>query len=581
MNFSEVALAFQDIERESSRLKMTHLLGELFKKANAEEISLLANLSLGQLNAPYLGQQFNMAEKNLIKVIAELLNDSAHTVSQQLKVCGDLGIIIGTGTWLAEKELSVHEVFTALSMLQKISGTGSQEEKGAHLLALLKSLDPLSAKYIVRVILGKLRLGFSDMTVIDALSWMEVGNKSLRSAIENAYNLSVDIGYIASLLKSKGIKALEEMTIQIGIPIRPAAAERLPTARAIIEKLGTSVAQPKLDGFRLQIHIKKTDTKSAPQIHFFSRNLLDMSYMFPDVAASVAQLDVQELICEGEAIVYDTHTNTFLPFQETVKRKRKHGIEQAAEEFPLRVFIFDLLYLNGKEFLNATHEQRRSTLLKLFKGFPNEAIQVISEKQVSTAKELEDYFAENIAAGLEGLVVKRDDAIYQPGKRNFNWIKLKRQEEGHLDDTVDCVILGYYAGEGKRAAFGIGAFLVGLYNPHQDRFETVAKIGTGLSDEQWIELKKKCDGITLQQQPKNVIIGKELTPHVWVDPSIVCIIRADEITISPAHTAGKTEHKLGYALRFPRFMGYRIDKSADEATTIHEIERMYQDQFVK
>ena len=290
---------------------------------------------------------------------------------------------------------------------------------------------------------------------------------------------------------------------------------------------------------------------------------------------------MHELICEGEAIVYDAHTDTFLPFQETVKRKRKHGIEQAAEEFPLRVFIFDILYLNGKDFLNETHEERRNQLLALFKNFPSQAIQIIGEKQVATAKELEDYFAANIAAGLEGLVVKRADAIYQPGKRNFNWIKLKRQEEGHLEDTVDCVILGYYAGEGKRANFGIGAFLVGLYHPQQDRFETVAKIGTGLSDEQWIELKKKCDAIAVQEKPKNVLVGKELAPHVWVDLSMVCIIRADEITISPVHTAGKTEHKLGYALRFPRFMGYRIDKSADEATTIHEIERMYQDQFRK
>ncbi len=579
MKFIEVADYFQKIEQESSRLKITHLLGELFKQADAQEISIIANLSLGQLHAPYLGKQFNMADKNLIKIIADLLHETEHTIAQELKLVGDLGIIVGAGTWQAKKELSVNDVYVALNSMQQISGTGSQEEKSIYLVALLNDLDPLSAKYIVRIILGKLRLGFSDMTIIDALSWMEAGNKSLRGIIENSYNISVDIGYIAQTLKSSGVKALENMQIRIGVPIRPAAAERLPTARAIIEKLGPSIAQPKLDGFRLQIHLKKTDNKT--EIHFFSRNLLDMSYMFPDIARAIETLDVQELICEGEAIVYDTHTNTFLPFQETVKRKRKHGIEQAAEEFPLRVFIFDLLYLNGKDFLNKTHEERRTRLLSLFKDFPSQAVQVIGELPVNTAQELENYFAANIAAGLEGLVVKRADAIYQPGKRNFNWIKLKRQEEGHLEDTVDCVILGYYAGEGKRASFGIGAFLVGLYHPQQDRFETIAKIGTGLSDEQWIELKKKCDAIMVHDKPKNVLVGKELAPHVWVDPSIVCIIRADEITISPAHTAGKTEHKLGYALRFPRFMGYRSDKSADEATTIHEIERMYQDQFRK
>ena len=577
MKFIEVATYFQQIERESSRLKMIHLLGELFKKTSAEEISIVANLALGQLHAPYLGRQFNMAEKSLIKVIAEFLKDSEHTISQELKLVGDLGLIIGAGTWQPNKEMTVQEVYGALDSLQHISGTGSQEEKNSRLLSILTDLDPLSAKYVVRIIIGKLRLGFFDMTIIDALSWMEVGNKSLRDSIENAYNLCVDIGYIAGLLKSKGIEALEHMKIHIGIPIRPAAAERLPTAKAIMEKLGPSVAQPKLDGFRLQIHVKKNDNKS--EIHFFSRNLLDMSYMFPDVAKALEALDVQDIICEGEAIVYDIHTNTFLPFQETVKRKRKHGIEQAVEEFPLRVFIFDLLYLNGKDLLNETHQERRQKLLSLFKKFPNDSIQVIDEKKVNTTQELEDYFTENIASGLEGLVVKRSNAIYQPGKRNFNWIKLKRQEEGHLEDTIDCVILGYYAGEGKRASFGIGAFLVGLYNPAQDRFETIAKIGTGLTDEQWIELKKKSDAIAVKEKPKNVIVAKELYPDIWVDPSIVCIIRADEITVSPLHAAGKTEHKLGYALRFPRFMGYRNDKSAEAATTVNEIEHMFKDQF--
>ena len=178
-------------------------------------------------------------------------------------------------------------------------------------------------------------------------------------------------------------------------------------------------------------------------------------------------------------------------------------------------------------------------------------------------------------------MVKKPDAIYQPGKRNFNWIKFKRQEEGRLEDTIDCVILGYYAGAGKRAAFGIGSFLVGIYNKKEDCFETIAKIGTGLKDEGWKELKKKCDEIKVSAKPKNIVCAKELYPDVWVHPEIVCLIRADEITLSPLHTAGKTKEHLGYALRFPRFMGYRSDKGPEESTTIKEIKRLYEDQFVK
>lgn len=579
MNFKDVAQSFAQIEATSSRLEMTRLLADLLKKATAQEASIIANISLGQLNPPHIGTQFNVADKNMAKAIAQTLEISDKEVQEQAKKLGDLGLVFDQGAWKTKETLTIKEVYDALHAIEETSGIGSQEEKIAALTELFKQLDPLSAKFVCRIVLGKLRLGFSDMTIIDALSWMETGDKSLRDFIEDAYNICADIGLIASTLKKEGIDAIKNMQIHLGIPIRPAAAERLPTAKAIVEKIGHCIAQPKLDGFRLQIHINKT--KKEPEIHFFSRNLQDMSFMFPDIKKAVAELDVEELICEGEAIVFDPNTGSFLPFQETVKRKRKHDIEEVMAELPLRVFIFDILYLNGKEYMSDTHEERRKVLMDVFKDFDDETIQVIEEVEVKTAKELEDYFASNIASGLEGLVVKKIDSIYQPGKRNFNWIKLKRQEEGHLEDTVDCVVLGYYAGEGKRAGFGIGAFLVGVYHKDEDRFETVAKIGTGLKDADWVELKKKCDSVKVKEKPKNVVCAKELVPDVWTSPEILTIIRADEITLSPVHSAGLAEGKLGYALRFPRFMGYRTDKSPDEATTVPEIEHLYKDQFIK
>lgn len=580
MNFKDVAQAFETIEKISSRTEMTKELAALFKEATPQEIDIICNLSLGLLRPPYKGTQFQIAEKSLIPVLAELLNLSEDEVKHKAKVAGDLGLIaVLKGSWKSSKSLTVLQVYEQLCLIEKISGTGSQEEKASQILALLKQVDPLSAKFIIRIMLGTLRLGFSDMTIIDALSWMETGDKSLRTRIENAYNVCVDIGLIASELKRRGITALDKMHINIGIPIRPAAAERMPTAKDIIKKLGTCVAQPKLDGFRLQIHVDKTQKK--PKIEFFSRNLIDMSHMFPDLVEALMDIDVDQIICEGEAIAYDVETGTFLPFQETVKRKRKHGIEEAISEFPLQIYLFDLLYLNGQEYLNKTHEERRKKLISIFKNLKSETVKVISEVTVSSAQELEQYFQQNIAQGLEGLVVKKPDAIYQPGKRNFNWIKLKREEHGHLEDTLDCVILGYYAGSGKRAGFGIGAFLVGIFNKEKDQFQTVAKIGTGLKDDGWKELKKKCDALKTSTQPKNVYCAKELYPDVWVYPEIVCLIRADEITLSPLHTAGKTEKHLGFALRFPRFMGYRPDKKAEDSTSVHELKRLYDDQFKK
>jgi len=332
----------------------------------------------------------------------------------------------------------------------------------------------------------------------------------------------------------------------------------------------------------LQVHIDRR--RGHPVVRFFSRNLVDMSAMFPDLVASLHDLPVHQLVAEGEAICIDQQTGTFLPFQETVKRKRKHGIDEASQELPLKLFLFDVLYLDGHSLLEKTHEQRRKVLLELcdHKAIKSQdIIKPIEEVSIHNADELYHYFEQTVSVGLEGLVVKRPDASYQPGKRNFNWIKLKRQETGSLDDTLDCVILGYYAGQGKRAAFGIGSILVGVYESKKDAFQTVAKIGTGFTDEEWRDLKKQCDKLQVAHKPHNVLCNQALSPDVWVEPSIVCMVRADEITLSPLHTAGATHEHSGYALRFPRFMGYRPDKAATTATTPEEIKTLFDLQFQK
>lgn len=577
MKFSLVAHYFDKIEHAQKRLEMTSLLAELLQQANAQESALICYLSLGLLHPPYIGTQFNIARKLMQDILVEFLDLDAQQVKDAVIQLGDEGSVVAQQTWVQQGDLTLQQVYDKLSEFEKVSGTGSQEKKAKLLQQLLRALCPQEAKYVVRIVLGRLRLGFSDMTILDALSWMQTGDKSLRKDLERAYNVSADIGLIARRLKDGGMDAINNTHITVGIPIRPAAAERMKTAQDIIDKLGHCVAQPKLDGFRLQIHVDNSNGKH--KVRFFSRNLQDMSHMFPDVKKLCDNLNISSLVCEGEAICYDVNTGNYLPFQETIKRKRKHDVEQAAQDMPLKVVLFDVLYLNGQELLTATHKERRQALLDLIRDQSDEHIHVIEERKINTVQELSDYFIANIAAGLEGLVVKRENARYQPGKRNFNWIKLKRQEEGHLDDTIDCVILGYYAGRGKRAKFGIGALLVGLYNKQHDRFETVAKIGTGLKDNEWIAIKKQCDDISISEQPHNVISAKELHPDVWVLPEIICIIRADEITMSPMHSAGKTKEKLGYALRFPRFMGSRNDKSATDATTVDEIKKMYQLQF--
>lgn len=580
MKFSDVTQSFARLQNLPGRIDMTKELASLLSQANSEDARLISYMSLGQLRAQYLPTQFNLAEKMMIPVIASVLGRDEKNVKAQAKEFGDLSEVIKQGHWEVENQLTLKEIHDRLTYIEKISGEGSQEEKISELVKLLKEVTPLSASFIVRIVLGKLRLGFSDMTLLDALSWMEVGDKSLHDILEHGYNISADIGHIAYELKKEGIEGVKKLAITVGVPVRPAAAERLTTPQAIFEKLGPCVAQPKIDGFRLQVHLEK-EGDEVKKLKFYSRNLIDMSHMFPDLAEEISKLPVKSFIAEGEAIVYDDETDSYLPFQLTVKRKRKHAIESAAEEYPLHLFIFDILYLDGQPMLDKGHEVRRKIAVDLFQRLDSDKVDVIEEKQIKSADELEKYFIHALETGLEGLVIKRPDAIYRPGKRNFNWIKLKKSQEGELIDTVDCVVLGYYAGKGRRADFGIGAFLVGIYNKDKDRFETIAKIGTGLSDEGWREIKKRCDEIKVIDKPVNVMCTKDLYPDVWVRPEIVCLVAADEITRSPLHTALKTENELGYALRFPRILEYRFDKSATDATSGKEIEELYGLQYKK
>ncbi|MBM17918.1 MAG: DNA ligase [Epsilonproteobacteria bacterium] len=574
MKFSQVAQIFEKIEQESSRTQITQLLADLLQQASVNEVKILSYLSLGSLFPPYKSLQFNIAKKGMIEIIAVLLNKSSQQVQEQFKVAGDLGSVVHNEWHSVATETTIEKVYETLIVCAQIAGTGSTEKKQQCIIDLLHQVDPLSAKYIVRIVNGTLRLGFSDMTVLDALSWMEQGDKSLRKDLEHAYNICADLGLVAYTLKQYGLDGIRNMKIQVGIPVRLAAAERLSSAQAVIDKLGASIAQPKLDGFRVQVH------KLKNKVHFFSRNLLDMSEMFPDLKQAIASLPVDNFICEGEAIVFDEDTETFLPFQETVKRKRKHGIDKAVADFPLRLYVFDMLYVNDVSLLNKTHKQRRAMLQEIIGNSSDEVLQVIEEKKVTTAEELQDYFLLNIQGGLEGLVIKREDAIYQPGKRNFNWIKLKRHARGQLVDTIDCVILGYYYGKGKRTKFGIGAFLVGIYNATKDIFQSVAKIGTGMTDEEWQDLKQRCEKFEQKEKPHNIEVVKDLYPDVWVTPEIVCTVQSDEITLSPVHSAGKTNLQPGLALRFPRFIMYRDDKDAVDATTDKELYALYNQQKI-
>jgi len=430
-------------------------------------------------------------------------------------------------------------------------------------------VDSKSAKHLVRITLGKMRLGIGDPTVLDALSFAKAGDRSLRPILEAAYNRTSDLGLIARTLWDAGQTGLDALKVKAGQPLRPQLAERLPNPEAVIKKLGTVGVQPKYDGLRVQIH------KDGERVSIFSRNLESMTEMFPELVQAAAGLGVQSVILDGEAIAYNPETEEYVPFQETTARRRKEGIQEFAARVPMRAFVFDVMFRDGSDMTQLPYERRFEVVQELLRK--SDTLVVAPLMKTDSAETLTSELLDNISRGLEGVVAKRLDSTYQAGARNFNWVKLKRNTSGQLTDTIDVVLLGYYRGKGKRAEFGAGALLAGVYDTDKDEFVSITKLGTGLSDQGWRDIHQRLSGLEVAEKPARV--NSIVIPDVWLEPAIVVEVLADEITPSPRHTAGMDGDRPGFALRFPRIVSLRTgDKKPEDATSVREVREMFNQQ---
>lgn len=570
MKFKELTNYFEKLEKTSSRLSLIEILSELFKQTKEEEIEKIVYLLQGRLSPFFVQVEIGMAEKTVAQSIANAYGLNREEVLKLYQKLGDMGKTtqeLSSKFKVQKSELTVEKVFEILTEIAKTSGEGTVEKRQNLLSDLLKVLDPISAKHLVRIPLGNTRLGIGDPTVLDALATAKLGDKSKRKVLEGAYNRTSDLGLIAKTLWGKGLLGVEKLEVRVGAPIRSELCERLPTPEKVIEKMTEVDVQYKYDGFRVQIH------KNGDEIRMFSRNLEEMTQMFPELTkAAKEQIKADSAILDSEALAYSPQSEEFLPFQETTKRRRKHGIEEMAGKLPLKAFVFDILYKNGKQLLDEPLSKRMEILKETITE--DDVLIRTNNQTVTDSKELGILLEDAISKGLEGLVVKRLESPYEAGGRNFNWVKLKRHSSGELSDTIDCVILGYITGKGKRAEFGAGALLVGVYDDKKDEFVTVSKIGTGLTDEEWREVHKRADRVRLDSKPARV--SSQIVPSVWIKPEIVIEVLADEITRSPIHTAGKTDIEPGYALRFPRLVSFRnADKKAEDATSVKELIEMY------
>jgi DNA ligase-1 len=578
MKFSELTEYFEKLEGTSSRLALIEILSELFKKTPAEEIEKIVYLIQGRLAPFFAPIEIGMAEKTVAETLALAYGSSKEEVLKLFAKLGDEGLAAeqlcrDSGLKTQNSSITVGDVCSILLEIANTKGNGTVEKRQILLSDLLKKLDPISAKHLVRIPLGNTRLGIGDPTVLDALATAKLGDKSQRKLLEGAYNRTSDLGLIAKTLWDSGLPAVQNLKLMVGFPVRSELCERLPNPDKVIEKMEVVDAQYKYDGFRVQFH------KNGDEVRMFSRNLEEMTHMFPELSEAVRkQIKAKTIILDSEALAYNPESEEFLPFQETTKRRRKHGIEEMAKSLPLKAFVFDILYKDGESLIDLPLTKRMEILKEVL---PEDDVLIRTKNQtVRDGKTLSLLLEDAISKGLEGLVIKKLESPYEAGARNFNWVKLKRHSSGELNDTIDCVILGYISGKGKRTAFGAGALLVGVYDKENDEFVSVSKIGTGLTDEEWREVHKRADKISLEQKPARV--SSTIIPSVWIRPEIVIEVLADEITRSPIHTAGKTATEPGYALRFPRLVSFRnADKKAEDATSVEELIEMYGQQGKK
>ena len=441
-----------------------------------------------------------------------------------------------------------------------------------YISSLLNDATPIEAKFLLKILLGTLRLGIAENTVMDALSITFTGKKENRIQIENAYNVSSDLGKVSEIILREGLDGLKKFQISLFNPIRPMLADRVKSEEEATNKIsGEFAAEYKLDGERAQIHKQKN------KIILFSRRLENITQYYPDIVDNIGKfLNTNEGIFEAEIVAINENSGEFLPFQELMHRRRKHKLEKAVLDYPITVNFFDILYLDGKNCLNLPYYQRRKILEDVVTE--DKLVKLVPKMIVKSESEIESVLENSINAGCEGLMLKVLNAPYRAGLRGGNWLKLKREYQNELGDSLDLVVIGAFFGRGRRTG-KYGTLLLATYNAANDTFPSICKVGTGFTDESLDQLYQILSNkVTLKKNPR---IVSEMTADIWFQPELIIEVVGSEITLSPIHkTALNVIRKgSGFALRFPKFTGkIRTEKSVESASTDEEVISLYKSQ---
>ena len=575
MKFSIISDAFQQMEATSKRLELTDILVKLIQEIPEDVIAKAIYLIQGKLRPNFEGVELGIAEKLVMRAMSKSSGIPLKKIEDDYNKGGDLGQTAENilqqkiQTTFASEVITLEKVYDTLFKISKLEGKGSQEMKMKYVSSMLNDATPQESKFILKILLGTLRLGIAENTVMDAIAIAFTGKKENREIIENAYNVSSDLGKVAEVISTGGVSEIEKFQIKLFSPIRPMLADRIKSGEETVEKFQEKfAAEYKLDGERAQIH------KQKDKIEIFSRSLEIITSYYPDIVEKISKLIISEnVILEAEVVAMNSNSGDFLPFQELMHRRRKYEIEEAVTKYPITVNFFDVLFSDGKNCMDMRYEERRELLEKIIKQ--DDFARLIPMSVIESEEQVLEVLENSINSGCEGLMLKHLDSTYRAGIRGSNWLKLKREYQNELGDSLDLVVVGAFFGKGRRTG-KYGTLLLSTYNDEEDIFPSICKVGTGFTDESLDQLYQILSPkVTLKKNPR---IVSEMEADVWFEPELVIEIVASEITQSPIHKTALNMIKedTGLALRFPKFTGkIRTEKNSEDASTDEEVIALY------
>ena len=580
MEYSRLVGIYEQLSKTAKRLEKTHIISEFLKDVGMDDIEHVMLLFEGRVFPGFDSRETGVASRLMLKSLSAATGIRVDKIENEWKRHGDLGLVAEVlvktkkQATLQSTKLTVKKVFDNIRKLAELEGEGTVERKTQLIAELLTSAKPAESKYIVKTILGEMRIGVGEGAMRDAITWAFFGDKigvkytkeandievedrevynQYLDAVQQAYDVTNEFAVVAKAARMKGLEGLKNIGMQIGTPIQVMLALKADTIEEAFESVGKPVViEFKYDGFRIQAH---KDEKGS--IKLFTRRLEDVTRQFPDIVEFVKKnVKGKSFIIDSEAVGYDKKTGKYLPFQNVSQRiKRKYEIERMSSDFPIELNVFDIIYYEGKNLVNEEFEKRRKLLEKIVHQAPKKIV-LSKSKLTSDKKDVEKFFREAVNAGNEGLMFKALNAPYKPGARVGYMIKFKA-----LMETLDMVITGAEWGEGKRAKW-LSSYVISCVD-EDNNFAEVGKASTGLKE-------KEEEGLSFMEMTKLLkpLIISEKGKEVKIKPKIVIEVGYEEIQKSPTYASG-------FALRFPRVIQIREDKGPQDASALDYIKKLY------